>query len=238
MSLRVRRPYVYLLAAGILLGAGLVSFRYLAAFQLEEVSIAPEQFERKLERLPVTMGTNLFSLPVDRTLQDLLEEKKVLRVDLDYALPDGVAIQINEVAPLALALGGDGCRLYGLDALGYVYHFNADRHAPDYPLVTGLTGCRMYERIKSSRVHLTLQQLEQIKHDDADMYLAIATIDFSRDECITVYLDGVPFQVMTYAGKLYRSMMQTKIFLSGFNPELDKIEALDLRSDGLIIAVK
>ncbi len=238
MSLRVRKPFVYLLMAVVLLGGGLLSFRYLAAFQLEEVSIAPKQFEGELDHLPVAMGTNLFSVPVDMTLQDLLEDAKVLRVDFDYDLPDGVNIKINEISPLALTLGGDGSRLYGLDGQGYVYHFDAINHAPDYPIITGLVRCRMYERIQCPRVRLALQQLELIKHNDMDMYQAISTMDFSNDEYIAVCLEGVPFQIKTYAGKLYRSMIQTRIFLSGFNPELDKIEALDLRSDGLIIAVK
>ena len=55
MSLRVRKPFVYLLMAVVLLGGGLLSFRYLAAFQLEEVSIAPKQFEGELYHLPVAM---------------------------------------------------------------------------------------------------------------------------------------------------------------------------------------
>ncbi len=238
MNLKVRKPFLYMLLATLLIGTTLVSFKYLHAFQLKSVTVAPEYFAETAGELDLPTGENLFSLPVKKAMDDLLNRRHILSVTFDYELPGRVRINLNETRPLALTISDDGRIVYSLDRYGYLYHFDTAKYGFDYPVITGIGKCRIYERAGDSRIKLILAALERLKDDDIDLYLAVSGIDLSKVGYISVYLDGLPFAVLTCAGSLYESIIQTRQFVLGTRPDLENIKKLDLRSDGLIIAVK
>ncbi|UCD16977.1 MAG: hypothetical protein JSV44_11070 [Candidatus Zixiibacteriota bacterium] len=238
MNFNIRRPYLFLLLSAIFVAGLLAAFRYLHAFQLDAVSIAPERFAGHADKLALESGKNVFSLPINAAIDCLLKRHDVLRVELDYDLPDGIAIRVNEAVPVALAVGGGGRTLFSLDEFGYRYRFDPIKNKLDYPIITGLKDCREYERADDLSLGVILRQLARLKEDDMDSYLAVTTIDLLDQGDILVYLDGVRFPLITYPGKLCRSIMQLKVFILGIDPDLDQIKKLDLRSDELIIAVK
>ncbi len=84
---------------------------------------------------------------------------------------------------------------------------------------------------------LLIKQLKQLKEVSIDFYLAISNIDMSHPERLSVYVDGLTFPVDTYAGNLCPAMEKLKTFLLNFNPDLNNVRKLDLRSDNMIVAV-
>jgi len=236
MTLRIGKKYLLLLGAAVMLAAVIGVCKYTKLFRLREVKVNPVEHVGVEKKLQLTMDQNLFKVPVARAAETLLGESRVLKVDIDYALPDGITITINDIKPLAIVIGNNGKTLYSLDERGYLLPYDDGAEGFDYPLITGLKKTKQYARVTDRRLNLILDQLGLLKDDCLDFYLALSCIDLSKKDYVSVFLDGLPFRVDMYAGNLYTSIKDLEIFLLDFDPDLSEVARLDMRSDGLIIS--
>lgn len=236
MLLRAGKTYLVLLGITVLMASIIGVFRYSGIFVLKTVTFKPDHFSAVPESLSLSAGQNLFGAPIDQAAENLLGKKKVLRVDFDYRFPEGIDIKINDINPVAMIIDGNGRDVYRLDRCCYLLPCEGETEQFDFPIITGLEKLRPYSEARDWRLRLIVEQLNRLKKDCTDFYLAISSIDMSGGELISVYLDGLPFRIDTYAGSLYTSIINLRIFLFDFNPGLGDVKRLDMTSDGLIIA--
>jgi len=236
MQLRIEKKYLLILVATIVLAAGTGVCKYTRLFRLRQVSVVPAEHAEKGQKLGLVMDQNLFRTPIDSAAGKLLQNSWVLRVDIDYALPDGIDIVINDIKPIAVVVGNKGRTLYALDDRCYLLPYDDCTGPVDYPLIIGLEKTKAYKKVNDRRLYMIVDQLKKIKDDCHDFYMALSCVDLSNKDFVSVYFDGLPFRVDLYAGTLYTSIKDLEIFLLDFNPDLSDVARLDLRSEGLIIS--
>jgi len=236
MKHRIRRKYLLLIIPIFLIAGGLGFFRYSELFAFQKITIEPKWLSGDIGKLKLPTGRNLFVLPIENAVDSLLAQEKVYRVDLDYQLPNGIIIKVNDIRPIALVIGEDGKKRYRLCENCYLFPLDTAVMQYDFPIITGLKNCRAYTASYDDRLKLIVRQLSCLKEYDPDFYLAISNIDMSEESHISFYLDGLPYRIDTYAGTLYKTIKYLKTFLLEFNPDLHDTKRLDMRSEGLIIA--
>jgi len=237
MFLRMRLPYLILLVITLLMAGAIGAVKYSDICSLRKVEVEPAQFSGDIKHARLPVGRSLFAEPFDKIATDLLRRDKILRVNLRYDLPHGINIKINEIEPLALVVGDSGRTIYRFDEHCYLFPADMTDEQFNMPVITGLTNNRPYMKVDDKRAYIVAEQLGRLKIDCLDFYMAISNIDMSNPEFITVYLDGISYPVDTYPGSLYKSIRSLETFLLDFNPVLNKVKRLDMRSEGLIIAV-
>jgi cell division septal protein FtsQ len=235
MNHKIRRKYLFLIIPILLIVGGLGFFRYSDLFAFQKITIEPECLSAEIGKLNLPTGRNLFVLPVENAVDSLLAREKVYKIDLDYQLPDGIIIRVNDIRPIALVIGEDGRTRYRLGENSYLFPLDRAVMQYDFPIITGLKNCRAYTTSYDNRLKLIARQLSCLKEQYPDFYLAISSIDMSEKSHISVYLDGLPFRIDTYAGTLYKTIKNLKTFLLEFNPDLHDTKRLDMLSEGLII---
>jgi len=232
----VRKIFLYLFGAACLIAAVTATLRYSGWCTFENVTVDAPRDSGEIQILTASAGENLFAVPVEKAMSDLLEHDDIIRVDLDYDLPDAFRVRFNDIEPVALVLDDNGRTLYRLGHNGYLLPLDSVPVFLDVPLITGLSHCAPYRKTADKRVAVLIQQIRKLHDDCRDFYLTLATIDLSHPDEIVVYLDGLPFCVETYAGALYDSIRRLMVFLLEFNPGLKEIRKLNMKSEGLIIA--
>ncbi|UCD95523.1 MAG: hypothetical protein JSU69_05590 [Candidatus Zixiibacteriota bacterium] len=236
MTLRVGRKYLLMLLAAVLIASTVATMEYSGIFKLEKVVLQPDDFSKNVRITGLNSGERLFDVPVERAVNTLIEQEKILRVDLDFKLPDQINISINDIEPLALVIAGDGRLMYSLDEHGHLLPVDTSIGRFDFPIITGVNCGRLYMKPSDDRLQLVVEQLRRLRDASIDFYLAISDIDMSRADYISINLDGLPFPVLTYAGHLFESIIRLKLLILDFGPDLDGIKKLDMRSEALIIA--
>jgi len=236
MSRKIRRPYILMIIPAMLIAGGIGFLRYSDVFAFQDVSFESDNNIVNADMLKLPVGANLFNLPLKNTAEELLAQNNVYKVDLDYHLPNGIVVKINDIRPVAMVIGEDGNSRYRLGDNGCLLPVDSTIKQYDFPIITGLRNCAAYGKNNDDRLKLIVRQLSEIKRHFPDFYLALSNIDMSESKYISIWVDGLPFRIETYAGSLYSTIQKLKTFILEFNPDLQNIKKLDMRSDGLIIA--
>jgi cell division septal protein FtsQ len=236
MSRKVRRPYILMIIFAVLIAGGIGFLRYSNVFAFQNVTFASDNKSIDTDMMQLPVGANLFNLPLKSAAEQLLSRKNIYKVDLGYHLPDGIVVKINDIRPIAMVIGPDGSSRYRLGENGCLLPIDSSIVHYDFPIITGLNHCTPYGTCNDDRLKLIVRQLSEMKKDFPDFYLALSNIDMSDSNYISIWLDGLAFRVDTYAGSLYETVQKLKTFILEFNPDLQNIKKLDMRSEGLIIA--
>lgn len=232
---KIGKTYLILLAATVVIAGVMVACKYTRLFKLKRVSVVPAEYSDG-KYLGLTMEKNLFELPVERTADLLLKKGKVIKVDIDYSLPDGIDITINDITPRAFVIGDGGQMLYALDDRCYLLPYDNSEGGFDCPLITGVKTTKAYKHASDRRLPMIIEQLARLKDDCTDFYLALSSIDLSNDDYVSLFIDGLPFPIDVNAGSIYDRVKDLEVFLLDFNPDLNDVTRLDMRSEGLIIS--
>lgn len=235
MNLRVGRPYLYLLLVTLLLG-GLLFFT-------QESSLFALSGVKYNEGAPIVdtlvfvdaYGTNLFDLKFDRYADSIMDNRKVLRVDFDYAIPNKVKITINDIDPIAVALA-EG-KLYGINAKGYVIPHIPEGRGINLPVISGVDNLKLYDAIRDDELLLVMDNLKEIMEEDREVFMSLANIIMTDTGCVSLFIEGVKPEIVTYPGELAQKVRIVEAFLHDYAPDLSGVKYLDLRSEGLIVAV-
>ena len=236
MNRKVRRPFIMMIIPALLIAGALGFFRFSDVFAFQNITFESDSRVGNVDMLNLPTGKNMFALSLEKVVENLISKKDIYKVDLNYDLPDGIIVRVNDIRPIALVIGEDGKSRYRLGENGCLLPHDSTIRQYDFPIITGLKNCTVYGTNSDDRLKLMVRHLARIKKDFPDFYLALSSIDMSDSKCISFCLDGLPFSVDTYAGSLYETINKLKTFILEFNPGLHDIERLDMRSDGLIIA--
>ncbi len=235
MSLRVRKSYAVLFMISIVMLGVLIFVQYSELFAFNEVRYEDGAVVSDTTLFNTVKGNNLFKVEFSEFADDLLANKKVLKVDIDYSLPDGIEVSFNDMKPVAVALTPDGLR--GISAEEYVIPYEASDAGIDCPVLTGCNPGTLYHKISDGTVSLVIENLKRLCNGDRDCYLLLSNIDFSEDDYISVYIDGLRTEIIMYPGDLAQNIKAIEAFLNDYDPDLTQVKRLDLRSEGMIIAV-
>ncbi len=236
MILRVRRKYKLLLLGTILLLAAVIFIRMSDAFILKEISVVPEGIISESDLSAAPLGENIFNFSCTKFIDDIITNKKVIKADLNFGLPDKLKIVLNDIKPLALVRSNES--FFVLDEYGYLSEFDNRPTSFNFPIITGARDCRAFAPAIDDRLYLLAGQLKLLCSEDNDFYLAISSIDISSPEYTVINMDGLKPALKMYAGNLFRNMEYLRTFLLEFNPDIIQIEILDLRLTGQVIAVE
>ena len=187
MNRKIGRRYMFLLIPILLIAGGVGFFRYSNLFVFQKVVIEPENHAMDDKKLNFPVGRNLFALPIENAVDNLLAQKNVYKVDLDYSLPDGIIIRINDIKPVALVIGENGKTRFRLSENNCFLPINTAVMQYDFPIITGLKNCRAYTASCDVRLKLITGQLRCLKKQHPDFYLAVSCIDLSKAGFISVY---------------------------------------------------
>ncbi len=176
---KVRRPYIMLVIPALLIAGGLGFLRYSDVFAFQNITFESDYKMVNAEMMNLTEGQNLFALPLEKAVDNLLSKKNIYKVDLDYHLPDGIIVKVNDIRPIALVIGGDGKSRYRLGENGCLFPLDGKIKQYDFPIITGLKDCTVYGTNSDDRIKLMVRQLARIKKDFPDFYLALSSIDMS-----------------------------------------------------------
>jgi len=235
MSLRVRKSYVMLLSISIVIMGVMIFVQYSELFAFNEVRFKEGAVVSDTTLFNTARGNNLFKVEFSEFAEDLLANKKVLKVDIDYSLPDGIEVSFNDMKPVAAVLTSEGLR--GISAEEYLIPFDESASGIDCPILTGYDPGELYQKVDDGEVTMVIENLDNLRDKNRDCYLLLSNIDFSSDDFISVYIDGLQTEVIMYPGDLARNMKAIEAFLSDYEPDLSQVKRLDLRSEGMIIAV-
>ncbi|MEW5925256.1 MAG: hypothetical protein AB1746_14840 [Candidatus Zixiibacteriota bacterium] len=232
---KIGKVYLILLAAAIVIGGATAACKYAGVFKLKRVTVMPEGYADS-KRINLPMEHNLFALPIEEAADQLLKKGKVIKVDIDYSLPDGIEITINDIRPCAFVIDDGGQTLFALDDRCYLLPYNDRDGELECPLITGLKRTKAYSHAADRRLPMIIEQLEWLKDDSPDFYLALSCMDLSNDDYVSLYIDGLPFPIDVNAGSIYDRIRDLEIFLLDFNPDLSDVTRLDMRCENLIIS--
>ncbi len=236
MSLRVGWKYRFMFLMTVLLVGAFIFIRYSDAFLLANIETAPEGLLDNADLRYVTVGQNMLDIPGSDIVDYIVGSRKAIKADLNYKLPNGIEIKLNDYKPLALVCFGN--TTLTLSENGYLNNFDFQSTAFNFPVITGAQNCIAYFPVIDNQLCLLVEQLKSLRQKDNDFYLALSSMDLSNQEFITIQMDGIKPQLKMYAGDLVRNMEYLKTFLLEFNPDLSEIDSLDFRLKGQIIATK
>jgi hypothetical protein len=238
MILRMRWPFFAMAIVLLLIFGGGILAHYTGYFNLHRIKIEPDKYADEAAGISCTIGKNIFTTSFTEMLACFIADQRVQSAHLDYELPDAISINISEAQPLALAIARDGQSIYALDERGRAMPYEQPTGAFKLPIITGLKDCPYYRRPDDLRLRLIIPQLLQIREDNEDFYRSISSIDLSAHDTVTVKMDGVPFPLIMFAGKMYENFGRLRQFLLDINPDLKDVVLLDLRSEKQIIATR
>jgi len=238
MNFHIGKTYRWMLLITLIMAGALAVINFTGMFRLKTIRLVPAEARAESSLLRGAVGRNIFQAPVSEIMRDLLRQKDILRVEVNYDLPDGLEIVLNNIEPLAVILTPQG-EMAAVNPDGYMTPFiknPAGRDGFAFPVVTGIDEYRPYELVANHTLALVIEQLKQLAAYDREFYLQISDIDLSAPETIIIHLDGVLPDIVMYPGDLAQNMQKLKCFLVDYQPDLMHVYKLDLRAEGLIVA--
>ncbi|MCP4705069.1 MAG: hypothetical protein GY865_10700 [candidate division Zixibacteria bacterium] len=231
----IRRKYKLFLLATVLMLAMVIFVRFSKTFDLQEISAFPDGIISESELMAAPIGKNMFGFSGNDFMDSIIADQMVIKAELDFGFPNEISIILNDIKPLALVRSNG--KFYVLDELGYLSKFDNRPTSFNFPIITGAGKCRLFAPARNDRLHLLSDQLQQLRTENNDFYLAISSIDISSPEYTVIKIDGLKPNLKMYAGDLFRNMEYLRTFLLEFNPDLSQTKILDLRLTGQVIAV-
>lgn len=233
------RGIILTLIAVIAFGVPLiVVMHFTDACQLEQVRLN----DRNIDNWPATFGLHQFKplirQPLDSLADVLLARKDVFRVDIDYALPDGISIRTNAFRPVGFLADKNSGDLFGLDEQARLIPLRDDEADWEHPVLTSLDAGRLFEHCRDARVSVIIAELEQLRRDNVDLYRLIEEIDLGAEACLNVTISGLPYRLKLRAESFGDDLGRFVEFVGSFNPVLDSVTLVDLRFDQMIVCTE
>ena len=233
MSSARRRFWLWI--AALLLTALAVAVRYGTVCRLEAVTVDGESIEGSPLASVLQSGRPLLDQPVDSLTAELLADPAVLKVDVEYVLPDRIAVRTNDFPVAAFVLADTGGRLRMLTAEGYVLPLPADCDDWEHPLITGVSSVPLYRRCEDGRIIRLLRRLEELRESNPDLYRLVAQVDIDASDAVRVTLAGLPYTVTMLPDDLAVRLPEFVRFVEDFPEETADARAFDLRWADLLI---
>jgi len=213
----------------------LITTNYTDACRLEEVTLNRQAVDEWDARLGLCPQKSIMRQPLDSLAQQLLASKNVFKVDISYHLPDKIDIMLNDFEAVCFLVDASSGELYGLTDRARVVELENGRVNWEHPVLTSVKAGAVYRQCPDARVAVIVEQLEQLREENIDLYRLIDEVDFAYENFVQVSLSGLPYRLKVRTENFCREMMQFVEFVSRFVPDLTGVNAIDMRFDGMII---
>ncbi len=208
--------------------------QYTDICNLQAVTLNGERV-RRVEELGLFASKPIVFQPVDSLADMLMTRRGITKVDIDYALPNGLRITTNELEPVSYLLDSKTGNFYGLEESGRVVPVEMMGIDWNAPLFTGVAVKRMHEFPPDGRVMQILSQMRRLKETDPRLYTEIEEIDLSSTESATLVLANKPYRLKLHSDQFEESYRRFDQFMTTFRPETDSVTSFDLTYNDLII---
>lgn len=236
MKLHLSKKYQLIMLAVIVFGAGIgITMNLTSACELNTVSLNDQPVEKWSDRFGLKEKTSVLKQPLDSLGEALLEKNNIFKVDISYDLFNQIDIETNNFKPTCFLLDKYSSGIYGVNHDGRVVDLENCDYSWDNPVLTSVGFKKIFDYAEDSRVDVVVKQLLQLKEDFPEVYRLIDEIDFGNSKFLKVSLDGLNYRLKLRAEMFYHDLKRYVEFVSRFNPELDQVNLLDLRYDGMII---
>lgn len=224
-----------ILAVGIVLLV-VVGVIHLTDFcRLEAVTLDGEPVENWSAEFGMDSTELIVSQPLDSIVDALLADEDIHRVDIRYAVPDGIEIITNNFKPAAFVLSERTGKMYGLDSKARVVPLKADVTDWERPLLVNARTEKLFEPCADVRAAIVLEQLEMVRDEYEDLYRLITEIDFVNSDYLVVTVKGLPYKLWLTAARLHEQMDDFVRFIDKYEPDLEDVKLIDIRFDDMIV---
>jgi len=230
-----RKVTLLVLGAAVVCLALIITTNYTDACLLEEVTLNREPVPEWGERFGLHPDRSIVRQPVDSLTELLLDAKNVFRVDVSYRLPDRIDITLNDFEPVCFLLDASSGVMYGLTDDARVVTLDNGRVNWEHPVLTSVQTGALYRYCPDARVGVLVEQLEQLRGENIDLYRLIDEIDLAHKSFVQVSLSGLPYRLKAGAEDFCEEMIQFVEFVSRFVPDLSEVNSIDMRFGGMII---
>ena len=204
---------------------------------LQAVTFDGEPVTKFDEKLGLEPTSPILNQPLDSLGEALLQRKGIVKVDIDYNLPNRIDIKTNRFTPVCFVLDTQTGQLRGLSHEGRVVAIPDNQTDWEHPTLTNVDAGNLYEYCPDERVQILVPQLEKLRDRHTDLYRLITEIDFgSRDELVAT-ISGLPYKLRMSAEGFLDQIDDFLYFIERFAPDLDSTKMIDLRFDDMIVKV-
>lgn len=231
---RLRFAVVAVILIGTLL---FVLANFTSVSNLHAVTFNGKPLEDFSKGLGLSSEKPILRQPLDSLGAALLERDDIARVDIDYSLPNGLAIVTNHFEPVCFALDMSSGRMVGLTAEGRVVPINPEQSDWELPTVTSIRTGKLYQYTSDVRVRVIVENLMKLKNEQPDLARLITEIDLAKPDYVRVSIAGLPYTLRAGAAELELQIIGFLKFLERYHPALEDTREIDLRFDDMIIQV-
>lgn len=224
--------------AVILLGALIfVLTNFTGVSNLQAVTFNGQPIEDFSDGLGLSPDKPILEQPLDSLGVALLARDDIVRVDIDYSLPNRLDIVTNRFEPVCFALDMKSGQMVGLTQEGRVVPIDTKQSDWELPTITSITTGKLYAYTSDVRVRLIVENLIKLKNAQPDLARLITEIDLAKPDYVQVSIAGLSYTLRAGAADLDQQMIGFLKFLELYHPTLDDTREIDLRFDDMIIQV-
>ncbi len=226
----------YILGAVTLVLAMLVGAVHYTSFcDLQAVTLDGRTVDNFDRRFGLHSERSVVRQPLDSIARALLHDKDVRRVDIRFAIPNGLEIITNSFTPTSFVLSEKTGKLYGLDRQARVVAIPDHWDDWERPVLVNARVDDMFEPCRDVRVPIVLDDLQRLRDEHADLYRVITEVDFAQPDFLVVSLAGLESRLWVNAADVYVQLERFVRFVHNFTPDLDSTRIIDLRFDNQIV---
>ena len=226
---------VALLVVGLTL---VLTVHFADACRLESVRVDGEPMSEWQKSFDVLRPAALVSQQVDSLASVLLADEDVFKVDIDYRLPNELDIRLNDFEPVCYVVGKESGKLFGLNRNGRLIALKRSELDWERPVFTGVTTGNLHSFCRDPRVKIAIDQLEELREDNAGLYRLLDELDFSSSDHVRATIAGLPYYLWVRAERLTPDFERYLEFARNFQPDLADVYRMDLRYDDMIICAR
>ncbi len=203
--------------------------------QLEAVTLDDRPVVEFESEMGLTSGKSVLEQPVAQLAERLLDDKRTVKVDVEYSLPGTMHIKTNRFESVCYLLDKRTGKMLGLNNQARAVPLEGDCRGWIDPVLTGVEAGSLFEMCDDIRVGLLLPQLRDLKGENKDLYRLIDEIDFSSRECVMVTISGLPYRLKATAEDFRHQIAGFIRFVESYQPEVEGAKLFDLRFPNLIV---
>lgn len=229
------RNRLILLSASLLVAAGAAAMHFTGVCRLQAVELDNSPMSGWQGKFGLSSARLLNQQPIDLLATEMLGSNGVVKVDVDFKLPNTIRIRTNDYTPVAFLADRTIGEIWGLDQSGRIVPLDKGFANWELPFFTGLVAGRTYGSCEDLRVGVALNQLAILKATDDFAYEVVGEVNFASPDFLLVHLEGLNIPVKVSPDGLSRQLAAVANFVRTFHPDLTDAKALDPRFGNLVV---
>ena len=235
MKMPNKKIQLWIFATSLILTTLVLAVNFTEACRLQEILLDEKPQTEWSGKYNLKPNRAMLSQSVNELTDSLLARSNVHKVDISYSWPGCLDITTNKFEPACFILDIATGRLVGCDRTSRIVSLDKVEFDWERPILTGIKAGRLYSFSSDVRVQIIIDQLEELRESNIDLYRLVEEIDLSDHRFLSVRLVGwdckLKVPVLSLASEVERGVG----FVEAYTPDLEGVRAMDMRYDGTII---